>query len=314
MNIYDIAARAGTSIATVSRVINNDPSVKPATRKRILSVIEASGYVPARGRNKSKKIYIVMVSGSASEPENSRLVLLCTRLYSDGFEPCIVCCHDDDYEKRALINDAAVKRPLAIVLNGADFITSETSNSAFFAAVADVTPLVFLGNGPDGDNIYTVSVDAEKAVYDLVKQCIKDTKSLPVFLFSSMGSYHMDMLSGYRIACSTLTSDIPPEYIHLCDPRTDSACNYVSGLLNSEVEFNTVITTDNRIAEQLAVRLSSSVLTIYGYGSGPRPFPYINTRDDAVCNTAVSIIKGISVKGHVINRTVITPTLSPTAY
>lgn len=42
----DIAARAGVSQATVSRVINNKPNVREETRQRVLKVIEELGYYP----------------------------------------------------------------------------------------------------------------------------------------------------------------------------------------------------------------------------------------------------------------------------
>jgi LacI family transcriptional regulator len=44
--IYDIAREAGVSIATVSRVLNNSPSVSPKTRDRVLSISELLGYHP----------------------------------------------------------------------------------------------------------------------------------------------------------------------------------------------------------------------------------------------------------------------------
>lgn len=44
--IYDIAERAGVSIATVSRVFNNSPRVSPRTRERVLAVAEELGYQP----------------------------------------------------------------------------------------------------------------------------------------------------------------------------------------------------------------------------------------------------------------------------
>ena len=40
MNIYDIAEKCGVSIATVSRVLNNNPNVSAATRARVLAVME----------------------------------------------------------------------------------------------------------------------------------------------------------------------------------------------------------------------------------------------------------------------------------
>ena len=34
ITIYDVAREAGVSMATVSRVVNGNPNVKPATRKK----------------------------------------------------------------------------------------------------------------------------------------------------------------------------------------------------------------------------------------------------------------------------------------
>ncbi|SRR5579883_206473 len=46
--IRDIAARAGVSVATVSRVLNGRPDVAPATRNVVLRYIRESGYVSNR--------------------------------------------------------------------------------------------------------------------------------------------------------------------------------------------------------------------------------------------------------------------------
>ena len=58
MNIKDIAAMAGTSVATVSRVINCDTHVSEDTRQKVLEVIAATGYKPELSqRRKIKKGY-----------------------------------------------------------------------------------------------------------------------------------------------------------------------------------------------------------------------------------------------------------------
>jgi DNA-binding LacI/PurR family transcriptional regulator len=49
-SVRQIAERAGVSIATVSRVLNNDPAVNPDTRDKVLSAANRWGYVPAIGR------------------------------------------------------------------------------------------------------------------------------------------------------------------------------------------------------------------------------------------------------------------------
>lgn len=59
ITIQDIARMAGVSKATVSRVLNEKPDVDPATRERILRIMEEQGFVPsitasglAGGRNR----------------------------------------------------------------------------------------------------------------------------------------------------------------------------------------------------------------------------------------------------------------------
>ncbi len=45
--VYDVAERAGVSIATVSRVLRQPDAVRPATRERVLDSVSALGYVPS---------------------------------------------------------------------------------------------------------------------------------------------------------------------------------------------------------------------------------------------------------------------------
>ena len=49
-SVRQIAERAGVSISTVSRVLNNDPAVNPDTRDRVLSAANRWGYVRTIGR------------------------------------------------------------------------------------------------------------------------------------------------------------------------------------------------------------------------------------------------------------------------
>ena len=45
--VYDVAHRAGVSIATVSRVLRSPDAVRPVTRERVLDAVAALGYVPS---------------------------------------------------------------------------------------------------------------------------------------------------------------------------------------------------------------------------------------------------------------------------
>lgn len=55
MNIYDISKKAGVSIATVSRVLNESSHVSEKTRDKVLAVIKAENYSPS-GASRSLSI------------------------------------------------------------------------------------------------------------------------------------------------------------------------------------------------------------------------------------------------------------------
>ena len=50
VTIYDVAARAGVSISTVSLVVNAPHRVTPATRERVVAAAMALGYRMTAGR------------------------------------------------------------------------------------------------------------------------------------------------------------------------------------------------------------------------------------------------------------------------
>lgn len=62
MSITEIAKRAGTSAATVSRVLNHPELVNSETAEQIRAAMEELGYTPrASKKSKSKKLIIINV-------------------------------------------------------------------------------------------------------------------------------------------------------------------------------------------------------------------------------------------------------------
>ncbi|MDO4483555.1 MAG: LacI family DNA-binding transcriptional regulator [Clostridia bacterium] len=75
MNIYDISEKAGVSIATVSRILNNSPRVGKETRERVLAVMKECGYVPnafARGLGLNSMQTIGLLCPNAADSFQSR--------------------------------------------------------------------------------------------------------------------------------------------------------------------------------------------------------------------------------------------------
>lgn len=75
-NIRQVAKLAGVSHQTVSRVLNDHPSIRPATRERVLEVIEEVGYRPnsaarALATNKSNRIGVLVDSAVEYGPNST---------------------------------------------------------------------------------------------------------------------------------------------------------------------------------------------------------------------------------------------------
>lgn len=73
VTIEHVAAAAGVSRQTVSRVINNGPNVKPAVRQRVEAMVEQMGYVPnlsARRMGGARSYLILSINDRARTYEN----------------------------------------------------------------------------------------------------------------------------------------------------------------------------------------------------------------------------------------------------
>ncbi len=94
LTILDIAKLSGVGKSTVSRVLTNDPKVKPETRKRVEQVMEQFGYVPSKSaqsmRGGSQKVIGVIISRLDSSSENQAVSGILQSLYSNGYDVVIM--------------------------------------------------------------------------------------------------------------------------------------------------------------------------------------------------------------------------------
>ncbi|EGR9013789.1 trehalose operon repressor TreR [Vibrio parahaemolyticus] len=94
LTILDIAKLAGVGKSTVSRVLTNDPKVKPQTREKVEQIIRESGYVPSKSaqsmRGGSQKVIGVIISRLDSPSENRAVGTMLNALYSAGYDAVIM--------------------------------------------------------------------------------------------------------------------------------------------------------------------------------------------------------------------------------
>jgi LacI family transcriptional regulator len=171
ITIYDVAREANVSMATVSRVVNGNPNVKPVTRKKVLEVIERLGYRPnavARGLASKKTTTVGVIIPDISNiffAELARGIEDIATMYKYNI---ILSNSDQNKEKELhLFNTMLGKQVDGIVFMGGN-ITAEHVDEFEKSPV----PIVLAGSIEETGTVPSVNIDYEQAVYDSVKEFI----------------------------------------------------------------------------------------------------------------------------------------------
>ena len=125
MNIYDIAAEAGVSISTVSRVMNKKGNVNPEMKRRIEEVLKKYDYKPsaiARGMVSKTMKTIAILTVDLRVPQHARQVYIIEREFIQKGYNVMVCNTEGKLEECArYINLLMEKQVDGVVLIGSTF-------------------------------------------------------------------------------------------------------------------------------------------------------------------------------------------------
>lgn len=168
VTIYDVAREAGVSMATVSRVVNNNPNVKPQTRKKVFEAIERLGYRPnavARGLASKKTTTVGVVIPDISNSifaEVARGIEDIAAMYHYN----IILSNADKKKEREIqvINTLLEKQVDGLLFMGGT-ITKEHIHAFNTASV----PIVLCATTDESKAIASVDINHELAAYDAVK-------------------------------------------------------------------------------------------------------------------------------------------------
>ncbi|MCP8967477.1 catabolite control protein A [Ectobacillus ponti] len=168
VTIYDVAREANVSMATVSRVVNGNPNVKPTTRKKVLEAIERLGYRPnavARGLASKKTTTVGVIIPDISNifyAELARGIEDIATMYKYNI---ILSNSDQNKEKEMhLLNTMLGKQVDGIVFMG-EHITEEHVDEFERSPV----PIVLAASFDEQLATPSVNIDYEQAAYDAVK-------------------------------------------------------------------------------------------------------------------------------------------------
>lgn len=172
VTIYDVAREAGVSMATVSRVVNNNPNVKPQTRKKVFEAIERLGYRPnavARGLASKKTTTVGVVIPDISNAifaEVARGIEDIANMYHYNI---ILCNADKKKEKEIRVVNTLLEKQV----DGLLFMGGTVTEEHLQAFRTSTVPIVLCATTSTDEGIPSVDIDHETAAFDAVNLLIR---------------------------------------------------------------------------------------------------------------------------------------------
>lgn len=249
ITIYDVAREANVSMATVSRVVNGNPNVKPATRKKVLNTIKELGYRPnavARGLASKKTTTVGAIIPDISSiffGELARGIEDIATMYKYNI---ILSNSDQNKDKELqLINTMLEKQVDGIIFMGGN-ITEEHAEAFKSSSV----PVVLAATYDATESLASVNIDYKQAAYDAVSYLIEKGNDKVAFVSGTESTYIDALkLEGYQQAMKEAGKNIPEDYVlYGGDYSYNSGLNVADKLLELEDKPAAVFVSSDEMA------------------------------------------------------------------
>ncbi|TDM46215.1 catabolite control protein A [Macrococcoides goetzii] len=202
VTIYDVAREAKVSMATVSRVVNGNPNVKPATRDRVNEVIKRLNYRPnavARGLASKKTTTVGVIIPDISNVYYSELARGLEDIATMYKYQTIISNSDNDAQKeQEIFNNLLSKQVDGIIFLGGT-LSKETTNIIKTSSV----PVVVSGTHDLDASLPAVNIDYVNASKEITEKFVQD--GVKKFAFVGGGyseKAQIDILEGMKSVLS----------------------------------------------------------------------------------------------------------------
>lgn len=328
MNIYDISRRAGVSIATVSRVLNNSPHVSESTRKKVMAVIEGCGYVPnafARGLGLNSMQTIGLLCPNASDPYLAQALANLERSFRAHGYDCLLSCTGMELSARMQGVELLKTRHVdGMVLMGSSFIESTGKGNDYIRQAAKQTPIVLLNGAFPCERVYGVLCDDRRATREAAEFLMDTGCGRILYLYDSQNESGRRKLAGYREALEGRGVAVAEELLVYFDGDKQDIARVRERLLALEaagVEFDAVLASEDSLAvgalkyARAAGRRVPEDVSIVGYNNSALCLysePELTSVDNklrAICDRIVETMMGVLEGREMPQKTVFTAEL-----
>ncbi|ANE47440.1 catabolite control protein A [Paenibacillus swuensis] len=232
VTIYDVAREAGVSMATVSRVVNNNPNVKPQTRKKVFEAIERLGYRPnavARGLASKKTTTVGVVIPDISNQifaEVARGIEDIANMYHYNI---ILCNADKRKEKEIRVINTLLEKQVDGLLFMGGTVTEEHVQAFRTASV----PIVLCATTDEQATIPSVDINHEEAAYDAVHTLLESGHKQIAMISGTLQdqSNGYARYQGYKRALEEAGLALNEEYVRIGNYRYESGVDMMKYFL-----------------------------------------------------------------------------------
>jgi DNA-binding LacI/PurR family transcriptional regulator len=231
VSIRDVAKRAGVSIATVSRTVNQIPTVNPELAKKVWKAIEEVGYLPntqARALVSGRSRMLGLIVSEITNPFFPELIQEFENLaVAQGYEVLIGSTNYDPARTESLM-----RRLLQRNVDGVAVMTFGVEEELVKKLVEREFPLVFVDAGPDLPNIRLVQVDYGEGIRQGVQHLAALGHRTIAFITGPLNQRSpLARRDAYIRAMAELGLQAPPEHVVEGNHTMEGGINAMEQLL-----------------------------------------------------------------------------------
>ncbi|TCS95067.1 catabolite control protein A [Hazenella coriacea] len=249
ITIYDVAREAGVSMATVSRVVNGNPNVKPATRKKVLDVIRSLGYRPnavARGLASKRTTTVGVVIPDISNMFYAELTRGIEDIATMYHYNIILSNSDLKTEKEIQLIEALLEKQV----DGLLFLGGEVTDSHREIFNHTSVPIVLAATREEHQEKPSVTIDQIQAAKEATSVLILEGHQQIAYiggpLTDSVNGYPRYI--GYKEALEENEIPFVESFIQLGDYRYKSGYEAMKNLLTSHSSMTAVFAASDEMA------------------------------------------------------------------
>ena len=272
VTIYTVAREARVSMATVSRVVNGNPNVKPETRQKVLDVIKQLNYRPnavARGLASKKTTTVGVVIPNITDPYFAELALGIDDVASMYKYNIILTNSDSDDEKILKV----VRSLLAKQVDGLIFMGHDVSDNLRNEFESTNTPVVVAGSVVNDDALPSVRINYQAAAKEATEFLLKHGDQQVAYItgplrYSINGE---DRLNGYKEALAN--NNVPFNELLVIETDGSYQAGYAKAQEVIEKGLKATYVTDDSLAAGLLNGLTDADISV------PDDFELISSND-----------------------------------